>query len=34
MSHYYLKELLRIDTTQAQKEDVKKLLKRLELSAN
>ena len=34
MSHYYLKELLRIDPTQAQKEDVEKLLKRLELSAN
>ena len=34
MSHYYLKELLRIDPMQAQKEDVKKLLKRLELSAN
>ncbi len=34
MSHYYLKELLRIDPAQAQKEDVKKLLERLELSAN
>lgn len=34
MSHYYLKELLRIDPMQAQKDDVKKLLKRLELSAN
>ena len=34
MTHYYLKELLRIDPTQAQKEDVKKLLERLELSAN
>src|SRR3990167_3690625 len=34
MSQYYLKELLKIDPTQAQKEDVKKLLERLELSAN
>jgi len=34
MSHYYLKELLRIDPTQAQKEDVKKLLERLNLPTN
>ncbi|HLE86881.1 MAG TPA: tetratricopeptide repeat protein [Candidatus Brocadiaceae bacterium] len=34
MSQYYLKELLKIDPTQVQKEDVKKLLERLELSAN
>jgi len=34
MSQYYLKELLRIDPAQAQKEDVKKLLEHLELSAD
>ena len=34
MSQYYLKELLRTDPAQAQKEDVKKLLERLELSAD
>ncbi|MBM2833502.1 MAG: hypothetical protein HW406_663 [Candidatus Brocadiaceae bacterium] len=34
MSKYYLKVLLRIDPAQAQKEDVKKLLEHLELSAD
>lgn len=32
MSQYYLKELLRIDPSQAQKEDIEKLMERLELS--
>ncbi|MDO8141630.1 MAG: tetratricopeptide repeat protein [Candidatus Brocadiales bacterium] len=34
MSQYYLKELLRTDPSQAQKEDIKKLMERLELSHN
>src|SRR3989339_1300265 len=34
MSQYYLKELLRIDTAQAQKDDVKNLMERMALSAN
>jgi len=34
MSQYYLKELLRIDPAQAQKDDVKNLMERMALSAN
>lgn len=34
MSRYYLKELLRIDPSQAQKEDIKQVSERLKLSGN
>ncbi|MCF6153919.1 MAG: tetratricopeptide repeat protein [Candidatus Brocadia sp.] len=34
MSQYYLKELLRIDPSQAQKEDIKQVLERLRLMGN
>ncbi|NUO07768.1 MAG: tetratricopeptide repeat protein [Candidatus Brocadia sp.] len=34
MSQYYLKELLRVDPSQAQKEDIKRILDRMELTGN